>query len=74
MENFVDDVFSTDRLIKKTGLERLLIEIQRTRGNVAISNINRFFLSIQESLLETDQEIVIMALQILYEIIPVSYK
>lgn len=71
MEGLVDEAFNPDRSKKKAGLEGLLSEVKKTRGCIVISNITRFFIALQECLLESDIEIVTLTLQILQETIPV---
>ena len=72
MEALIDEVLSSDRVKKKLGLEGLLAEVKKSRGNVTISNLTRFFIGLQDALGNSDTEIVSNALIILQEIIPVK--
>jgi hypothetical protein len=72
MEGLVEDALSSDLLRKKSGLERLLSEIRKNRGGLAMSNLSKFFTMLKERLSEADWDVANLTLQITQEIIPVS--
>jgi hypothetical protein len=74
MEALVDEVLSSDRVKKKQGLEKLLSEVKSSRGHVTISNLTRFFIALQDALGNSETEIVLNALMVLQEIIPVNFN